>query len=207
MSPDRSHDTDEGARVRTTIPWLRLAVLVIAWFGVQRLTFLMSGHDLDLSRPDLALLQGCIAAGVMLALVIAYPDDARMLFSYSRAVWLYGLVPVAIVIYLIRFDSDVEVLRVLVPVALALTWRWFLFAMLQLHLAKWLSRRTVLLLSAVLLGGWFWLGDRDPFGPTALFGVVSSLLVGLLVSAVRLWQKNLHALIALSVAGTFAFMS
>lgn len=186
---------------------MRLATLVIAWFAIQRLTFLISGHDLDLSRPDLALLQGCIAAGVMLALVIAHPDDSRVLFSYSRAVWLYLLVPVAIVIYLIRFGSSVEILRVVVAVSLALAWRWFLFAMLQLHLSKWFSRRTVLFLSAVLLGGWFWLGDRDPFAPTALVGVLASLVAGLLVSAVRLWQKNLHALIALSVAGTFVGIS
>jgi hypothetical protein len=57
----------------------------------------LSGIGDEIVQPQVLLVQARIAAATALLLTLSYPEDARMLFAYSRATALYLLVPIAVV--------------------------------------------------------------------------------------------------------------
>ncbi|WP_159574530.1 hypothetical protein [Microbacterium sp. 8M] len=182
--------------------------MMIAWVAAQQLTPALSSFGGELAQTEALLFQGCIAAGMALALTLAYPNDARALFAYSRAMWLYLLVPIAVVVLVIRVGPGVDVLEPLGWVAAAVVWRWFLFGMLQRRLSEWFPPGTVLLTSAALLASWLYFGAgmisadvlRFPFA------ILIALLVGTLItsipSGIMLVQKNVHVLVALNLVAS-----
>jgi hypothetical protein len=195
--------------IRQKTPWLRVAAVMIAWVAVQEVTPSLSAFGAGVLQPQTLLLQGCVAAAVALVLVLLYPDDARTLFAYSKATWLYLLVPIAVAVYVIRSGSGADVLETLWWATIAVTWRWFLFGMLQRRLGEWLSPTTVMLSSLSLLGSWLVFGVVAPTAsdvtrfPLALLVVVLlATVLAIIPSALLRAQKNVHALIALNLVAS-----
>lgn len=194
---------------RERTPWLRVAAVMVAWVAAQELTPSLSGIGDEVVQPQVLLMQGCVAAAIALLLTLAYPEDARMLFAYSRATSLYLLVPIAIVVYVARVGSAANVLASLWWTVVMVVWRWFLFGILQRRLSGWFSPTTVMLTSAALFGSWMVFGVVGPTVseifqfPLAVF--VTTLLGALLAiipSSIMLAQKNVHALVALNLVAS-----
>lgn len=195
-----------GASHRRAAPWLRIAAVMIAWIAAQQLTPALSEFGGELVPPGELLLSGCIAAVIALVLTLAYPDDVRALFAYSRATWLYLLVPVAVVLYMVRVGPGVDVLEPLWWAAVAIVWRWFLFGMLQHRLGEWFSSTTVMLTSAALFAAWIVFGAEGPsvsdafrFPLAVLLATVLAALLATIPSSIMLSQKNVHVLVALNI--------
>ncbi|MFB7842852.1 hypothetical protein [Microbacterium sp. NPDC056052] len=185
--------------------WLSVAAAMIGWVAVQELTPSLSAFDPRVMESQALLLQGCVATAVALVLTLVYPDDARAMFAYSKATWLYALVPVAVVVLVVRTGAGPDLLAVLWWVAVAVVWRWFLFGMLQRRLSEWLPPSTVLLTSAALLASWLLFGVvasaaealRFPLG--VLIALLLSTLLAIIPSAIMLAQKNVHVLVVMNL--------
>jgi hypothetical protein len=187
------------------VRWVSVAAVMIGWVAAQELTPSLSAFDPREMEPQALLLQGCTAAAVALVLTLVYPDDARALFAYSKASWLYALVPIAVVVLVIRTGAGPDLLAVLWWVAVAVVWRWFLFGMLQRRLSEWLPPTTVLLTSAALLASWLLFGvvattaEALRFPLAMLVALLLGTLLAIIPSAIMLAQKNAHVLVAVNL--------
>lgn len=188
-----------------SIPWLSVIAVMMGWLVAQGATPSLSAFDARTMDPQALLLQGCVAAAIALALALAYPDDVRTLFAYSKATWLYALVPIAVVVLVIRAGAGPHLLETLWWVTFAVVWRWFLFGMMQRRLNEWLPSSTVLLASAALLASWLLFSVAATTADALRFplGVLIALLLGTLLaiipSGIMLAQKNVHVLVVVNL--------
>ena len=199
----------EPAPNRDRTAWLRIAAVMIAWIAAQQLTPALSTFGGELAPPGELLVSGCIAAAIALVLTLAYPDDVRALFAYSRATWLYLLIPIAVVVYVVRVGPGVDVLEPLWWAGAAIVWRWFLFGMLQRRLSEWFSSTAVMLMSAALFGAWLVFGAEGPsvsdvfrFPLPVLVATLLAAVLAIIPSSIVLSQKNVHVLVALNLVAS-----
>ncbi|MGO4681383.1 hypothetical protein [Microbacterium sp. 2MCAF23] len=209
LSQADHYRTPEQGPNRDRTPWLRVAAVMVAWVAAQELTPSLSAFGGGIVQPQVLLVQGCIAAAIALLLTLSYPDDVRALFAYSRATWLYLLVPVAVVVYVVRVGSAADILEPLWWTAVAVVWRWFLFGILQRRLSEWFSSTTVILTSAALFGSWMIFGVVGPtvseifrFPLAVLVATLLGAVTAIIPSSIMLTQKNVHALVALNLVAS-----
>lgn len=190
--------------------WFVVIGAVIVWFGLWALTpGLLSNGVGSLFTADLAasvLIETMVAVVLAVVLALLHRRYNRELFARNWSVWLYAL-PIAAAITLpFHYSLVLPVALYMVWMTVSVFWQDYLtFGLLQKYLGERLPTWGVLTLSAVI----FWLGHAvflpDSFAPTQAVPSLAILVLGLVLSSLRIWFKTLHLILALHLAFYFIF--